>query len=156
METWILCPKIMSGGWNLLPRLFQPLAIHFFLVQCRQRNVYSMLMSCPCLTGLNCAWHGPGVGRNRAGGKDSRNVLRIKRFLLTQVTPWMKICHLKSSLLPRSVCLSHFLAPATLLWHFLSRNKEKRESVVVEELNPWMAKVRSLKGLHAFGLMTSL
>lgn len=136
--------------------LFQPLAIHFFLVQCRQRNVYSMLMSCPCLTGLNCAWHGPGVGRNRAGGKDSRNVLRIKRFLLTQVTPWMKICHLKSSLLPRSVCLSHFLAPATLLWHFLSRNKEKRESVVVEELNPWMAKVRSLKGLHAFGLMTSL
>lgn len=135
---------------------FQPLAIHFFLVQCRQRNVYSILMSCPCLTGLNCAWHGPGVGWNGAGGKDSRNVLRIKRFLLTQVTPWLQICHLKSSLLPGSMCLSHFLALAMLLWHFSSRNKEKRGSVAMEELNPLMAKVRSLKGLHNFRLMTSL
>lgn len=136
--------------------LSQPLAIHFFLVQCRQRNVYSILMSCPCLTGLNCAWHSPAVGWDGAGGQDSRNVLRIKRFLLTQGTPWLKTCHLKSSWLPRSMCLSHFLALAMLLWHFPSRNKEKRESVAVEELNPLVAKVRSLKGFDSFRLMTSL
>lgn len=122
---WILCPKIMPCGWNPLPRCSSsPWPYIFFLVQCRQRNVYSILMSCPCLTGLNCAWHSPGVGWNGAAGKDSRNVLRIKRFLLTQGTPWLKICHLKSSLLPRSMCLSHFLALAMLLWHFPSRNKE--------------------------------
>lgn len=49
-------------------------------------------------------------------------MLRIKRFLLTQVTPWLKnlppeeLIEVLLQILPRSVCLSHFLAP--------SRNKE--------------------------------
>lgn len=102
------------------------------------------------------------VLRNRIRVKYEKNVLRIKRSLLTQVTLLAEnllpeVAALLSSLLQVCGHPVYLLQPLPpLVWDFPSSSKEKGQSVGLEELNQLVAKVRSLKRCYAFKLIASL
>lgn len=94
---------------------------------------------------------------NHVRVKYEKNVLRIRRSLLTQVTLLAEnLLPEGAALLSGSMCCSGlFILAPSHLWDFPASSKEKGQSVVMRELNLLAAKVRSLNQCCAFKLITS-
>lgn len=101
------------------------------------------------------------VLRNHIGVKYERNVLRIKRSLLTQVTILVEnlspeVTALLSSFCRSMRCFTSFTQVTSLscvffFFFFPPSSKGKgRGSVVLEQLNPLAATFRNLKQCYAF------
>lgn len=101
------------------------------------------------------------VLRNRIGVKYERNVLRIKRSLLTQVTllvenPSPEVAALLSSFCRSMWCFTSFthatFLSCVVFFHLAAKG---RGSVVTEQLNPLAATFRNLN-VMLFKLITPL
>ncbi|XP_066839026.1 proteasome subunit alpha type-5 isoform X2 [Anser cygnoides] len=113
------------------------------------------------IEGLTVLGRALNVLRNRIGVKYERNVLRIKRSLLTQVTllvenPSPEVAALLSSFCRSMWCFTSFTHATSLSCVFFFHLAAKgRGSVVTEQLNPLAATFRNLN-VMLFKLITPL